>query len=114
MRAFSISEQSTRYCNYSKDKFGNEITFIEPCWSLDNFAGDIFKLALANAEKQYIHLINQGWKPQQARNVLPLATATKVIYTAYEKDWKHFFDLRCHSNAHPQAQEIANMIKKCI
>ena len=110
-RAFSISEQSTRYCNFSKDKFNNEITFIEPCWSLDNFAGDLFKLALRDSEIKYLQLIECGWKPQQARNVLPLATATRVIYTAYEKDWKHFFDLRCHSNAHPQAQEIANMIK---
>lgn len=110
-RAFSISEQSTRYCNFSKDKFGNEITFIEPCWDLGNFAGDLFMLALRDSEIKYLQLIECGWKPQQARNVLPLATATKVIYTAFEKDWKHFFDLRCHSNAHPQAQEIANMIK---
>jgi thymidylate synthase (FAD) len=110
-RAFSISEQSTRYCNFSKNKFNNEVTFIEPCWSLDNFAGDLFKLALKDSEIKYLQLIESGWKPQQARNVLPLATATRVIYTAFEKDWEHFFDLRCHSNAHPQAQEIANMIK---
>ena len=111
-RSFSISEQSTRYCNYSKDKFGNEITFIEPCWPIDTFAGDIYKIALHNAEKSYMQLINQGWKPQQARLILPLNTASEIMYTAFEEDWEHFFKLRCRPNAHPQAQEIANMIKE--
>lgn len=111
-RTFSISEQSSRYCNFSKDKFGNEITFIEPCWPLDSYEGNLFKMSLLKSETHYMRLIQNGWKPQQARNILPLATATKVVYTAFKSDWEHFFELRCSSNAHPQAQEISNLIVK--
>ena len=109
-RVFSFAQESTRYCNYSKDKFGNEITFIEPCWGLDNFAGDIFKVFLANAEKQYIHLVNQGWKAQEARAVLPNALKTELIMTGFIDDWNHFFDLRARGTTgapHPQAKELA-------
>lgn len=128
-RKDSISEQSTRYCNYSKDKFGNELTFIIPEWLHleegsytynypDGFTKDgyewksssefnIFLISLFRNEKAYLDLIKKGWKPQQARNVLPLATATELIHTTFISDWRHFFNLRCNSAAHPQARELA-------
>ena len=109
-RVFSFSAESTRYCNYSKNKFGNEITFIEPCWSTtepmrDGFSE--FRTALAEAENHYLFLIENGWKPQQARAVLPNSLKTELVMTGFISDWKHFFGLRCDSAAHPQARELA-------
>lgn len=130
-RVHSITEQSTRYCNYSKDKFGNEITFIKPCWldfnkedSIDwlfinsnddeTFEGFEYNYlrSLKSSEDNYLSLIKKGWKPQQAREVLPLNTATELIHTAFISDWKHFFMLRTAKGAHPQAQEIAIPLKE--
>ena len=109
-RVFSFAQESTRYCNYSKDKFNNEITFIEPCWPTtepmrDGFSE--FKTSLAEAENHYLFLIENGWKPQQARAVLPNALKTELVMTGFVSDWKHFFELRCATNAHPQARELA-------
>lgn len=119
-RVFSISEQSTRYCNYSKDKFGVEITFVIPEWatnltpeykSLDYSGLDhnelVFLDSLAHAERSYMTMIRDGAKPQEARDVLPLATATTVMYTGFVSDWKHFFELRTSAGAHPDARAIA-------
>ena len=109
-RVFSFSAESTRYCNYSKNKFGNEVTFIEPCWSTtepmrDGFSE--FRTALAEAENHYLFLIENGWTPQQARAVLPNSLKTELVMTGFVSDWKHFFGLRCDSAAHPQARELA-------
>lgn len=108
-RTFSFMAESTRYCNYSKGKFGNELTFIEPCW-LDevphNEQSD-FLDSLRYAEEIYIKLTEQGWKAEQARNVLPLALKTELYMCGYAKDWEKFFELRCASNSHPQARELA-------
>ena len=109
-RVFSFSAEATRYCNYSKNKFGNEITFIEPCWSTtepmrDGFSE--FRTALAEAENHYLFLIENGWKPQQARAVLPNSLKTELVMTGFVSNWKHFFELRCDSAAHPQARELA-------
>ena len=109
-RVFSFSAESTRYCNYSKNKFGNEVTFIKPCWSTtepirDGFSE--FRTALAEAENHYLFLIENGWKPQQARAVLPNSLKTELVMTGFVSDWKHFFGLRCDSAAHPQARELA-------
>ena len=125
-RTFSISEQSTRYCNYSKDKFNGEITYVIPQWASnitpesvngwDNKQSDmpectlsekVFLSILANDEAVYLQLIEQGKKPQEARDVLPLATATTVMYTGFVSDWKHFFELRTSAGAHPDARAIA-------
>lgn len=119
-RTFSVSEQSTRYCNYSKDKFGVEITFVIPKWainltpeykSLDYSGLDhnelVFLDSLAQAERSYMTMVRDGAKPQEARDVLPLATATTVMYTGFVSDWKHFFELRTSAGAHPDAREIA-------
>ena len=115
-RVFSFAVESTRYCNYSKDKFGNEITFIEPDWLSDtreinseayNNAYEIFWSAMEEAEAYYMILLESGFKPQQARNVLPLATKCDLVMTGFVSDWKHFFELRDASSAHPQARELA-------
>lgn len=112
----SFAQESTRYCNYSKDKFGNEITFIYPCWLPDGDlfveAEECFKYALQKAEQSYFHLLQEGWKPQQARNVLPLATKCEIIMTGFVDDWKHFFFLRDAAPAHPQARELAEPLHK--
>lgn len=104
------------YCNYSKDKFNNEITFIQPCWLPDGdnsvHAENIFVDSLCKAEKDYFELLKEGWKPQQARNVLPLATKCDMIMTGFASDWNHFFSLRTPQNAHPQARELAIPLKE--
>lgn len=114
--------ESTRYCNYSKDKFDNEITFIKPCW-LDNeklklygpyhtvirdkSPESIFIANLNNVEKDYLDLIKLGWTPQQARSILPLGIKSELISCGFEDAWKNFFYRRDAPDAHPMAQEIA-------
>lgn len=121
-RLASYAQESTRYCNYSKDKFGNELTFIQP-YSLDddrlalygpyhNVIRDkspesIFIASLNNAEKDYIDLINLGWTPQQARAVLPLALKTEINMKANLREWRHFLKLRCSTAAHPDIRILA-------
>lgn len=120
MRVFSFVVESTRYCNYSKGKFNNEITYIIPPWlpTKDIRTADVkwdeieFIKALTDAEKSYFKLLELGWKPQQARNVLPLDTKCDIIMTGFISDWNHFFELRCPESAHPQAREIAIPLKE--
>lgn len=109
--------ESTRYCNYSKDKFDNEVTFIKPCWvnisTTDsavynaNINGDYFIQALEDAENWYLSLLKEGWTPQQARSVLPLGIKSELISCGFEDAWENFFLRRDASDAHPMAQEIA-------
>lgn len=110
-RVFSFARESTRYCNYSKDKFNNEITFIEPFWSKnDKAAHEQMTSALKYAETYYFFLLNEGWKPEQARVVLPCAILSPLVMTGFVSDWKHFFDLRAKGTTgkpHPQAKELA-------
>lgn len=115
-RVNSIAEQSTRYCNYAKDKFGNEITFCKPVWApdYDEADWDRFLKALFEAENAYLGLINQGWQPQQAREVLPLCTASEIIHTAFASDWRFFFDLRLFAKTgapHPNMLLLAQKMK---
>ena len=139
-RVMSFAQESTRYCNYSKDKFGNELTFIKPCW-LDIPTGqyvywdgdwcdinkmiqlpegehkdiDAFLWALNNAETYYTLLINSGWKPQEARAILPNSLKTELVVTGFTSDWNHFFDLRARGTTgapHPQAKELAEPLMK--
>lgn len=113
-RVFSFAQESTRYCNYSKDKFGNEITFIHPCWIEDNQDNDrwCFYESLSKAEEVYFRLLKHGWTPQQARTVLPNALKTELVMTGFISDWKRFFRLRSRiaktGKPHPQAQELAD------
>lgn len=129
-RVFSFAVESTRYCNYSKNRFSHEITFIQPNWisdkDIENYHMDFgyftdqdtnhitavnrFISALKNAEYFYMELIKLGWKPQQARNILPLATKCDMVMTGFVSDWEHFFKLRDATSAHPQAQELAHSL----
>lgn len=140
-RVNSIAEQSTRFCNYSKDKFNNEISVIMPdeCLDLALVPGGTYRVlrdfmgykvskdpekqpnalhywfaANAVCEYCYINLLRLGWKPQQARRVLPLDTVTELVHTAFVSDWKHFLDLRCAPNAHPDMIKVANIIKHLL
>lgn len=150
-RCHSISEESTRYCNYSKDKFGNGLTFIIPEWldleeqsiedrdddsiyvsELYNTAGKLVTLVdedsqftaesewiIANMRGQlhYLYLLNKSWKPQQAREVLPLSLKTQVVHTAFEDDWKDFIALRSDGISgapHPNIKVLADKIKELI
>lgn len=112
-RAFSFSEQSTRYCNYSKDKFGNKLTFIEPYWwdSCNNWKLEFFH-SCEIAEEMYLKMVNRGLSPQFARDVLPLCTKTELVMTGFVDDWKNFFAQRCADNAHPQARELATNLRE--
>lgn len=115
-RVFSFAQESTRYCNYSKDKFGNEITFIKPTWwhELGTTHKQDFEIFLEYCEEQYLEFMDQGWKPQQARQVLPNATKTELVMTGFESDWEGFFKLRCSGTAHPDAQKLANELKDLL
>lgn len=106
-RIASFSQESTRYCNYSKDKFGNEITVIEPCWfDLESDQGDIWKIAMKNSEESYFRLIEAGAKPEQARGVLPIDLKTEIVITANLREWKHILLLRSAVSAHPSMREL--------
>ena len=135
-RVFSFAQESTRYCNYSKDKFGNELTFILPPWVDERQLGEqnsqelliqmgslsnptytqedlnelYFLFSLASSEVQYFNLINNGWKPQEARAVLPNSLKTELVVTGFVSDWEHFFELRDAGSAHPQARELAHLL----
>ena len=138
-RVFSFAQESQRYCNYNKDKFNNELTFIKPTWldiptgdytywdgdwcdidnmkiqlPSDNGVADNFLWCLNNAGMQYRLLINKGLKPQEARGVLPNATKTELVMTGFESDWEGFFKLRCSGAAHPDAKKLADELYKLI
>ena len=102
-RMASYAQESTRYCNYSKDKFGNELTFIEPSQGANN---DWIE-AMKQAEKAYLFLVVDGWTAEQARSVLPLCTKTEINMKANLREWRHFFKLRCDKRAHPDMRVLA-------
>lgn len=113
--------ESTRYCNYSKDKFNNEVTFVIPSWCNSLVEGSKqeyspfeinddeveFMNALQNAQNSYLSLSKMGWTPQQVRSVLPLGIKSELISCGFEDAWKNFFYRRCAKDAHPMAREIA-------
>lgn len=112
-RVFSFAMESQRYVNYFKDKFGKEIKVIKPLYfeeGSDLYA--VWKASCERDEEDYFKLIELGATPEKAREVLPNSCAAELIMTGFEEDWQHFFNLRCASDAHPQAQEVANMIKE--
>lgn len=145
----SFAQESTRYCNYSKDKFDNQVTFILPSWvdteklrnhtiinkdeegsliseyyfhltgkETDSFRPweitkeSNFQAGLEISEQLYLELLQQGCTAQQARDVLPIALKTELVMTGFLSDWEHFFELRCDRKAHPDAQVLANELKK--
>lgn len=117
-RSMSFMQESQRYCNYSKDKFNNEITFIKPCWvnisTTDSAVydassdGDYFIQALEDAENRYLSLLKEGWTPQQARAILPNATKTEIYMCGFDRDWAHFFELRDKPHVDPQMYDLAH------
>lgn len=107
-RIASYSQESTRYCNYSLNKYQNELTFIRPFfWNSDLEKFCIWENAMAVAERSYLDLIAKGASPQEARSVLPNSLKTEIVVTMNIREWRHFFKLRTSSAAHPQMQEIA-------
>lgn len=135
-RVFSFAQESTRYCNYSKGKFGYQLTCIIPSWlgleegsySLEdveekydkcliidrckNAEEASFVRALCHAEREYFDLLELNWKAQQARDVLPNSLKTELVMTGTIKQWEGFFKLRDAANAHPQAKELAEPLMK--
>lgn len=109
-RIAAYCQESTRYCNYSKDGFGNEITVIEPCFlnKTDPAYGHWYN-ACQKAEEEYFNMLNAGCSPQEARSVLPNSLKTEVVMTADLREWRHFFKLRCSPAAHPQMREVATI-----
>ena len=128
-RKFSFVQESQRYCNYSKDKFGGEITFIKPSFiTVDElpsnidinaspkvFKAFILKVAFDSSEKAYFDLIKKGCTPQEARAILPNATKTEVIMTGFASDWRFFFDLRYYGETgkpHPDMELLAGKARE--
>jgi len=106
-RLAAYSQESTRYCNYSKDKFQNQITVIRPCfWIINSEEMDSWKYAMMQAEKDYFHLLELGAKPQEARTVLPNSLKTEVVMTANFREWRHVLKLRTSNTAHPQIRQV--------
>ena len=106
-RIASFAQESTRYCNYSKDKFGKEITVIEPCFfSPLSDSYTFWKHAMESAEAHYFSLLDSGATPQEARSVLPNSTKTEIIITTNYREWRAFFKLRTAKASHPQMREV--------
>ena len=128
-RVFSFAQESTRYCNYSKDKFGNELTFIIPSWvdtiepgtyeddhefpsmwGHDHWMESIWFDNMIKCEKDYITMVREYLTPQQARQILPNSLKTELVMTGFVSDWQHFFDLRARGTTgapHPDAKALA-------
>ena len=111
-RLFSFAQESTRYINYSKDKFSNEIKVIEPEELLPENSSvyQFWYNSCKNAEDAYMALLYDNVKPEIARDVLPLSTATEIVVTGNIREWRHFFKLRCDSKAHPQIVSISRKL----
>lgn len=105
-RIASFAQESTRYCNYSKDKFGNGVTFIKPFFFNDDERYLRWLSEMASTESSYLDLLNSGATPQEARSVLSNSTKTEIVVTMNLREWRHFFKLRCAKAAHPQMREV--------
>ena len=114
-RVASYSQESTRYCNYSKDKFGKELTFIRPNFNETRCNPgmiEFFEDTCSYIEKVYFKMLEEGATPEEARSVLPNSLKTEIVMTMNLREWRHFFKLRTSNKAHPQMREVANMILK--
>lgn len=115
----SVAQESTRYCNYSKEKFGGQVTFVEPSnySTMPTKMRQMFEDHLENCESTYLAMLNDGATPQEARAVLPNALKTEVVLTMNEDQWKHFFDLRSRGatgDPHPDMKVVADMAQKLL
>lgn len=114
-RLASYCQESTRYCNYSKDDFSGEITVVEPFYlQPDTLAYNAWKEACEATEAAYFSLLDWGCTPQEARAVLPNSLKTEVVMTANLREWRHFFKLRCAPAAHPQMREVATPLLRAL
>lgn len=110
-RLAAYCQESTRYCNYSKDGFGGEITVIKPMsFDCSDSPYRIWKRSCENAETAYFDLLNEGCTPQEARSVLPNSLKTEVVMTADMREWRHFIRLRCAPAAHPDMRVVAGLL----
>ena len=117
-RIASYCQESTRYCNYGKEKFGSQITCIDLAtgfqYDLDSETDrkkyDVWRRAMENAEASYFQMIELGATPQEARSVLPNSLKTELVVTMNLREWRHFFRLRADAAAHPQCREVARML----
>jgi len=105
-RLASYSQESTRYCNYSKDKFGNEITVIKPPGLSAGEDDEIWIRAMQHAENAYLEMIDTGLSPQIARSVLPNSLRAEIVMTANMREWRHVLTLRTSEKAHPQIRSL--------
>jgi len=106
-RLASFSQESTRYCNYGKDKFGGEVTFIEPFfWSPDSDLYKEWKSLCLLAESHYLGMLRMGASPQEARSVLPNSLKTEIVVTSNPREWRHILKLRTAKEAHPQMRQV--------
>jgi len=107
-RIASYSQESTRYCNYYKDKFGKELTVIQPIfWDESSEEYKVWYKTMQNIEDSYNKLIEMGAKPQEARSILPNSLKTEIVVSMNLREWRHFFKLRTSLKAHPQMREVA-------
>ncbi len=106
-RIASFTQESTRYCNYGKGKFGNEITVIEPFFYI-GYSGtySLWKKSCEESEQTYLALLATGSKPQEARSILPNSLKTEIVVTANMREWRHIMTLRTSKEAHPQIRQI--------
>jgi thymidylate synthase (FAD) len=113
-RVASYSQESTRYCNYSQEKFGQEITVIEPYFFSGQPAYQLWQEACQKAEDNYFLLLESGCSPQEARSILPNSLKTEIAVTYNMREWRHFFRLRCDVAAHPQMRQVAIPLLLCF
>ena len=110
-RIASYSQESTRYCNYSKDKFGSELTFIRPCfWSEEDERYQLWKESMQSVEDTYKKMIAMGAKPEEARSILPNSVKTEIVMTMNIREWRHYFRLRTAERAHPQIRQVSGAL----
>lgn len=106
-RLVAYSQESTRYCNYTQERFGGDVTFINPCfWEEGSHGWAMWRRAMEFAECSYNDLILGGAKPEQARSVLPNSLKTEIVATANLREWRHIFKLRTSNRAHPQMRQV--------
>lgn len=114
-RLASYSQMSTRYCDYSADKFGGELTFIKPCfWNEDDENFRLWRQTMQLLEENYLALRKNGARPEEARSILPNSLMTEIFMTANLREWRHFLKLRTSPRAHPQMREVAVKIHKIL
>jgi thymidylate synthase (FAD) len=112
-RLASYSQESTRYCNYSKEQFGGSIQVIEPP-GLDPESWLDWRNTCEEIEAKYMKMLARGIKAQIARSILPNCLKTEIVMTANLREWRHFLKLRTSNKAHPQMVEVANLIKDAL